>query len=116
MQPDTSAGAPLSPTIVFENLQAFPKTFALKAAIELDVFRAVGEGPGDVASTARHAKASERGIRILCHFLVINGLLSEGRWTFQAHAIKRSVPRSQLVLVFGVDRRFPVASGAAPAV
>ena len=82
MQPDTSAGAPLSPTIVFENLQAFPKTFALKAAIELDVFRAVGEGPGDVASTARHAKASERGIRILCHFLVINGLLQkvDGRY------------------------------------
>jgi hypothetical protein len=82
MQPGASAGAPLTPTIVFENLQAFQKTFALKAAIELDVFRAVGEGPGDVASIARHAKASERGIRILCDFLVINGLLQkvDGRY------------------------------------
>ncbi len=77
MKPDTPSGAPLTPTIVFENLQAFQKTFALKAAIELDVFRAVGEGPGDVASIARHAKASERGIRILCDFLVINGLLQK---------------------------------------
>ena len=77
MQPDTPSGAPLTPTIVFENLQAFQKTFALKAAIELDVFCAVGAGPGDVASIARHAKASERGIRILCDFLVINGLLQK---------------------------------------
>jgi len=75
MQPDASAGAPLTPAIVFENLQAYQRTFALKAAIELDVFRAVGQGPGDVASIARHAKASERGIRILCDFLVIAGLL-----------------------------------------
>jgi SAM-dependent methyltransferase len=77
MQPDAPSGAPLTPAIVFENLNAFQRTFALKAAIELDVFRAVGEGPGDVASIARHAKASERGIRILCDFLVIHGLLQK---------------------------------------
>ncbi len=82
MQPHPTSGAPLTPAIVFENLQAFQKTFALKAAIELDVFRAVGEGPGDVASIAGHAKASKRGIRILCDFLVINGLLRkvDGRY------------------------------------
>jgi SAM-dependent methyltransferase len=49
----------------------------LKAAIELDVFRAVGEGPGDVASIARHCSASERGIRILCDFLALNGVLTK---------------------------------------
>ena len=82
MQPTDQAGAPLTPSIVFENLQAHQRTFALKAAIELDIFRAVGQGPGDVASIARHAKASERGIRILCDFLVINGLLlkEDGRY------------------------------------
>jgi len=72
-----SAAAPLTPTIVFENLMAFQRTFALKAAIELDIFRAVGEGPGDAASIARHAKASERGVRILCDFLVVQGLLEK---------------------------------------
>jgi len=75
MQPDLPAGAPLTPSIVFEVLQAHQKTAALRAAIELDIFRAVGQGPGDVASIARHAKASERGIRILCDFLVVSGLL-----------------------------------------
>jgi 2-polyprenyl-3-methyl-5-hydroxy-6-metoxy-1,4-benzoquinol methylase len=63
-------------------LQAHHQTAALRAAIQLDVFRAVGEGPGDVASIARHARASERGIRILCDFLVVNGLLvkEDGRY------------------------------------
>src|SRR3974390_1440365 len=75
MQPDPPAGAPLTPSIVFGLLQAHQQTAALRAAIQLDVFRAIGQGPGDVSSIARHSKASERGIRILCDFLVINGLL-----------------------------------------
>lgn len=72
-----AAEAPLNPGIVFEMMAAVQKTAALKAAIELDIFRAVGQGPGDVASIASHAKASERGIRILCDFLVINGILAK---------------------------------------
>ncbi|MGE5204698.1 MAG: class I SAM-dependent methyltransferase [Chlamydiota bacterium] len=82
MQSEGSSAAALTPSIVFENLQAFQRTFALKAAIELDIFRAVGQGPGDVASIARHAQASERGIRILCDFLVVAGLLQkeDGRY------------------------------------
>lgn len=82
MQSEGSPAAALTPSIVFENLQAFQRTFALKAAIELDIFRAVGQGPGDLASIARHAHASERGIRILCDFLVVAGLLQkkDGRY------------------------------------
>ncbi|HVP50061.1 MAG TPA: class I SAM-dependent methyltransferase, partial [Candidatus Bathyarchaeia archaeon] len=63
--------------IVFGMLQAHHQTAALRAAIELDIFRAVGQGPGDVASIAKHAQASERGVRILCDFLVIHGLLTK---------------------------------------
>ncbi|HLV93927.1 MAG TPA: class I SAM-dependent methyltransferase [Candidatus Acidoferrales bacterium] len=82
MPTDQATSAPLTPTVVFENLQAFQRTAALKAAIELDVFRAVGQGPGDVASIARHARASERGTRILCDYLVVIGLLQkvDGRY------------------------------------
>lgn len=76
------SGGPLTPGIVFENLQSHQRTHALIAAIELDIFRAVGEGKGDVASIAAHARASERGIRILCDFMVVCGLLDkhEGRY------------------------------------
>jgi hypothetical protein len=69
--------AGLTPGVVFENLQAHQRTHALLAAIELDLFRAIGQGPGDVASLARHAAASERGIRILCDFLVVCGILEK---------------------------------------
>ena len=75
MHDGNQAEAPLNPGLVFEMVQAHQKSAALRAAIELDIFRAVGEGPGDVESIARHASASERGTRILCDFLVINGVL-----------------------------------------
>jgi len=71
------AEAPPNPGLVFDMVNAHIRSAALKAAIELDVFRAVGEGPGDVASIARHAAASERGTRILCDYLVINGVLAK---------------------------------------
>jgi 2-polyprenyl-3-methyl-5-hydroxy-6-metoxy-1,4-benzoquinol methylase len=71
-----SADAP-NPGIVFDMLLAHQRSAALTAAIELDLFRAVGEGPGDVASLARACGASERGIRILCDFLTIYGVLEK---------------------------------------
>jgi SAM-dependent methyltransferase len=77
MQAEIPTPAPLNPGIVFDMVQAHQRTAALKAAIQLDVFRSVGQGPGDVASIARHCSASERGIRILCDFLVINGVLAK---------------------------------------
>jgi 2-polyprenyl-3-methyl-5-hydroxy-6-metoxy-1,4-benzoquinol methylase len=77
MQSGNPAEAPPNPGLVFEMLNAHQRTAALKAAIELDLFRAVGEGPGDVASIAHRCAASERGIRILCDFLVISGVLAK---------------------------------------
>jgi len=75
MQSADHADGPLTPAIIFEMLNAHQRTAALKAAIDLDLFRAVGDGPGDLASIARHCNASERGTRILCDFLTLSGLL-----------------------------------------
>jgi SAM-dependent methyltransferase len=82
MATGTHPEASPSPALVFETLLSFQRTAALRAAIELDLFRAVGEGPGDVASLARQCSASERGIRILCDYLTIMGLLvkDDGRY------------------------------------
>lgn len=66
-----------SPELVFDSLFAYQRTAALRAAIELDVFRAVGEGPADAATLARRCQTSERGTRILCDYLTIIGLLSK---------------------------------------
>ena len=74
-------GAP-SPELIFETLNAYQRSAALRAAIELDLFRAIGEGPGDVESLAKQCAASTRGVRILCDYLTVIGLLekAEGRY------------------------------------
>jgi SAM-dependent methyltransferase len=75
MQPANHDERPVTPDLYFEMLNGHQSTAALKAALDLDLFRAIGDGPGDVASLARQCSASERGIRILCDFLTIKGVL-----------------------------------------
>lgn len=85
-----------SPAIVLDMLSAHQRSSALHAAIELDLFRAVGEGPGDVPSLARQCSSSERGIRILCDFLTIQGLLvkEDGRYRHTPASATFLDPRS----------------------
>lgn len=72
----TQLGAePPTPALIFDMLLAFERTAGLRAAIELDLFRHIGEGVRDVKSLARRCSASERGIRILCDFLTVYGVL-----------------------------------------
>jgi hypothetical protein len=77
MAPQIDPETAPNPALVFEVLQSYQRTWALKTAIELDLFRAVGESAGDLASIAKRCAASERGTRILCDFLVISGLLGK---------------------------------------
>ena len=68
-----------SPLLFFDTMNAHQRTEALKAAIELDVFTAIGEGNQTPAALAKRCKASERGMRILSDYLVVIGfLLKEG--------------------------------------
>ena len=76
MSAHSTAASP-NPGIVLDMAQAYQKTAALKAAIELDIFGAIGRGNNEVESIARYATASERGIRILCDFLCICGVLAK---------------------------------------
>ncbi|MHB8391064.1 MAG: methyltransferase [Acidobacteriaceae bacterium] len=96
MHSGNDAEGPVNPGLVFEMLNAYQRTAALKAAIDLDLFRAVGEGPGDVASIASRCSASERGIRILCDFLTINGVLvkEDGRYRHSPTSAAFLDPRS----------------------
>jgi ubiquinone/menaquinone biosynthesis C-methylase UbiE len=66
-----------SPELVIQTLMAYQRSAALTAAIELDLFRAIGEGPGDTVSLSRRCSASERGVRILCDYLTVAGLLQK---------------------------------------
>ena len=58
-----------NPALLFQTINAYQRTEALKAAIELEVFTAIGEGKTTTAEIAERCGAAERGIRILCDFL-----------------------------------------------
>jgi ubiquinone/menaquinone biosynthesis C-methylase UbiE len=77
LKAQASSAAPPNPLRIFQTLNAFQQSAALRAAIELDVFTAIGEGAATTAAIASRAGASERGIRILCDFLVILGFLTK---------------------------------------
>jgi 2-polyprenyl-3-methyl-5-hydroxy-6-metoxy-1,4-benzoquinol methylase len=66
-----------SPARIFETLTAHQQTAALKAAIELDVFTAIGEGSTTHESLAQRCGTSERGMRILCDYLVVHAFLTK---------------------------------------
>ena len=58
-------------------INAYQQTEAIKAAVELEIFTAIGEGNTEAAAIATRCKAAERGVRILCDFLVIHGFLTK---------------------------------------
>jgi predicted nicotinamide N-methyase len=66
-----------SPELIFDTLNAYQRTAALRGAIELDLFTAIGEGAATVADLAGKLKVSERGARVLCDYLVVIGLLTK---------------------------------------
>lgn len=66
-----------APDRIFETMFAHQRTSALKAAIELDIFTAIGEGVDTIAALAARSKATERGMRILCDYLAILGFLTK---------------------------------------
>ena len=68
---------PPSPEIVFETLNAYQRTLALRAAIELDLFSAIGQGKTTVGPIAERIKASPKGTRVLCDYLTVVGLLTK---------------------------------------
>lgn len=66
-----------SPVLFFQTINAHQQTEALKAAIELEVFTAIGEGNTTVPAIAKRCQTSERGMRILCDYLTIMGMLTK---------------------------------------
>jgi SAM-dependent methyltransferase len=68
---------PPSPELFFKTILAHRDTASLKGAIDLELFTAIGEGKKRTAEIAKRCNASERGIRILCDYLVVLGFLTK---------------------------------------
>ena len=71
-----------SPQLFFETVSAYQRSAAIKTAIELAIFTAIGEGKSTAAEIAQRCGAAERGARILCDYLVMIGFLTkqDGRY------------------------------------
>ena len=54
---------------------AYQRTAAVKAAIEIDLFSAIGAGADSIETLAAKVDASARGLRILCDYLTVQELL-----------------------------------------
>jgi len=73
---NSSSGTPQpSPALIFQTLQAYHQTAALKAAIDLGVFTAIADGATTAESIGAAVSASPKGTRVLCDFLTIMGFL-----------------------------------------
>jgi ubiquinone/menaquinone biosynthesis C-methylase UbiE len=92
-----------SPVLFFDTVNAYQRTAAMKAAIELEVFTAIGEGNQTAASLAKRCQSSERGIRILCDYLTITGFLTKENNSY------RLTPDSSAFL----DKKSPAYMGGA---
>lgn len=79
----TPQAAPPTPDRFFAATTAFQLTESIKTALELGIFTAIAAGDTTPASIAHRASASERGVRILCDFLTIQGFLlkEDGHYT-----------------------------------
>ena len=66
-----------SPQLFFQTINAHQRTEALKAALELEVFTAIGEGNTTAAEIAKRCQTSEKGMRVLCDFLTIMEMLTK---------------------------------------
>jgi SAM-dependent methyltransferase len=69
--------APPSPAHFFNTISSYQRTAALKAAIELALFTAIAAGDRSVTTLAKQCGAAERGVRILCDYLVVAGFLTK---------------------------------------
>jgi 2-polyprenyl-3-methyl-5-hydroxy-6-metoxy-1,4-benzoquinol methylase len=96
-----SAQSP-SPTLFFETVNAYQRSEALRAAVELDLFtHAAGSATAEQLAAA--CGASPRGVRILADYLTVLGFFtkSDGRYAL--------TPESEAFL----DRRSPAYLGGA---
>ncbi len=82
------SGAAANPTVIFEALNRYQHTMALKGAIDLELFTHIAAGANTAAAIAQRCNAAERGVRVLCDFLTILGFLtkSDGHYGLSAES------------------------------
>src|SRR5262249_19135988 len=92
-----------SPALFLDTVNAYQRTEALRAAVELDLFTQVAAGKRTAEELAGACQASPRGVRILADYLTGIGFLGKDGNEY------RLTPDAQAFL----DRRSPAYLGGA---
>jgi ubiquinone/menaquinone biosynthesis C-methylase UbiE len=66
-----------SPDLFFGTITSYQKTAAIRAALDLDLFTFLSDGPATAATLAGRCNAAERGVRILCDYMTVLGFLTK---------------------------------------
>ncbi len=67
----------MNPAPIFECFSAYQKTAAMQAAVDIGLFTAIGAGNATAALAAKATGASIKGVRVLCDYWTVNGLLTK---------------------------------------
>lgn len=66
-----------NPELFWHTILGYQRSAALRAALEIDLFTAIGTGYRTPARLSQECSTSERGFRILCDYLTVIGFLQK---------------------------------------
>ena len=65
----------MNPSHIFDCFTSYQKTAAMQAAVDIGLFSSIGAGATRVADIAKACEASPKGVRVLCDYWTVEGLL-----------------------------------------
>lgn len=101
--PTPAAQTQPSPMLFFETINGYQRAAAIKAAIELELFTAIGEGATTPEAIALRCQASVKGVRVLSDYLAVLGFITKNEGQYAL---------TQDTAIF-LDRRSPAYVGSA---
>ena len=91
---------------VFDIALAYQKTAALIAAVKLDIFTIIGSETMSLADLVSRTGAAGRGLRILCDYLTVLGLLKKQRFALLPDTYCPNISRRIFSFRQGQNRGF----------
>jgi ubiquinone/menaquinone biosynthesis C-methylase UbiE len=73
----------LNPAPIFDCFTAYQKTAAMQAAVDVGLFSAIAAGATTVPAIAKACNAAPKGVRVLCDYWCVEGLLTKQSDAYQ---------------------------------
>ena len=67
----------MNPAPIFDCFSAYQKTAAMQASVDIGLFTALAAGHNTAGAAAKACAASPKGVRVLCDYWTVNGLLTK---------------------------------------